>query len=130
MANANLKTFQENTGKKLTPKQMVMENFGGKQKLIDQLKDVLLKDEDESKDDYSKRVKRIPNKKLLRLYSFKELVNEKFGSKEKLIDQIVKNRLTLFGNQPPEYKTRLNNQGLGRLLDENSKLETLIAKQQ
>jgi hypothetical protein len=67
-----------------SPLSQVKDEFGGKDKLVDQL--VSLLETDETKEDLRKRLLGVANGKLLRLHRIASAVKTKFGSREKLIE--------------------------------------------
>jgi hypothetical protein len=95
-----------------SPLELVNDTFGGKDKLVDKL--VGLLESDESKEDLRKRLLGVANKKLLRLHRVASAVREKYGSRDKLLDQTA----TAIGRaKDKDYRTRLDDLSTARLLD-------------
>ena len=94
------------------PLEEVNDNFGGKDKLVEKL--VGLLESDEPKEELRKRLLAVANKKLLRLHTIASLVKEKYGSREKLLEQLA----TSTGRaKDKDYKTRLETFTTPRLVD-------------
>jgi hypothetical protein len=95
-----------------SPLEEVNDTFGGKDKLVDKL--VGLLESDEPKDELRKRLLAVANKKLLRLHGVASLVKEKYGSREKLLEQLVGST----GHaKDKDYRTRLDSWTTPRLVD-------------
>jgi hypothetical protein len=95
-----------------SPLEEVNDKFGGKDKLVEKL--VGLLESDEPKEELRKRLLAVANKKLLRLHSVASLVKEKYGSREKLLEQLA----TSTGRaKDKDYKTRLESFTTPRLVD-------------
>jgi hypothetical protein len=94
------------------------EALGGKDKLLDQVVDVLERG-DESKEELKARLKGAANSKLLRLLAMGKAVKERFGSKAKLIDALValENRA-----KDKDYRHKLETWPAARLLDRHDAL--------
>jgi hypothetical protein len=75
---------------KKPPLALVKEKYQGKQKLVDLVAGQLAPMEGESKDDLRTRLSGASNRKLLKLLDAQERVREIFGSKEKLVDELLK----------------------------------------
>jgi hypothetical protein len=99
---------------KLTPVQEVRQRFGSKAELAKQLLPVLERDEDVEAEDWERRVNTMSNKQLLRLMAVHELVKKRFGSKDKLVEAVVKLKFPN-GNEP--YAAKLSRTSTTRLLD-------------
>ncbi len=98
---------------KKSPFKRVMEEHGGKEKLVDAIVDVLERG-DEDKDALKTRLQTSSNSKLLRLYETATSVRERFGSKDKLVDAI----LHLMGRgKDKDYRQKLLTYSPARLLD-------------
>lgn len=74
---------------KQSPLQRVRAEHGSKEELVEKVLDVYEPDEDEDPLDFEERIETASNKKLLRLWDAHQTVQEEFGSKEGLIDQIT-----------------------------------------
>ena len=95
-----------------SPLEEVNDKFGGKDKLVEKL--VGLLESDEPKEELRKRLLAVANRKLLRLHSVASLVKEKYGSREKLLEQLA----TSTGRaKDKDYKTRLEGFTTPRLVD-------------
>jgi hypothetical protein len=97
-----------------SPKKDVTDQFGGKDKLVDKLSDLLERGE-ESKDELKARLLSASNSKLLRLHKIASDLKEGFaGSREKLVEAILG---TMNRVKDADYKTKLLAYTPGRLLD-------------
>jgi hypothetical protein len=93
-----------------SPLEVVNEKFGGKDKLVDKL--VGLLESDESKDELRKRLLAVANRKLLRLHQVASTVKEKYGSRDKLLEQATVGRA-----KDKDYRARLEAYSTSRLVD-------------
>ena len=98
---------------KKSPLQRVRDEHGSKEELVESLLDVLEVPEDEDPLDFEERLSTAPNKKLLRLWDYHELVDEKFGSRGGLIDKVTTAR---FPGGNPDYAAKLETMNLPRLV--------------
>ncbi len=73
---------------KKTPLQIVNQEHGGKEKLVDSLVEMLDRGE-ESKNDFRARLLAAANSKLLRLHSTMSEIKQRFGSTEKMLDAML-----------------------------------------
>jgi hypothetical protein len=96
-----------------TPLQVVNEQHGGKEKLVDKLVGLIEKGE-EGAEDIKERLRTVSNQKLLRLLEVAETVKEKYGSTEKLT-QVVADALGRA--KDADYVKRLSSYSPARLLD-------------
>src|SRR5207244_524218 len=96
-----------------TPLQVVNEQHGGKEKLVDKLVGLIEKGE-EGAEDIKERLRSVSNQKLLRLLEVAETVKEKYGSTEKLT-QVVADALGRA--KDADYVKRLSQYSPARLLD-------------
>ena len=96
-----------------TPLQVVNEQHGGKEKLVDKLVGLIEKGE-EGAEDIKERLRNVSNTKLLRLLEVAETVKEKYGSKDKLT-QVVADALGRA--KDADYVKRLAAYSPGKLLD-------------
>ena len=76
---------------KPSPLQIVKEKFGSKDKLVEVLTDLLEADEDESAEDFSERLKRVANAKLLHLHAVGTKVKE-LGGRDALVTTVAEQR--------------------------------------
>lgn len=98
---------------KKSPLQRVRDEHGSKEQLVDKLLDVLEVPEDEDPLDFEERLATSKNEKLLRLWDYHQLVDERFGSRQGLIDKVVTARFP-GGNE--DYATKLEGMHLPRLV--------------
>ena len=96
-----------------TPLQVVNEQHGGKEKLVDKLVGLIEKGE-EGAEEIKERLRNVSNQKLLRLVAVAETVKEKYGSTEKLT-QVVADGLGRA--KDADYVKRLGSYSPARLLD-------------
>ncbi len=98
---------------KKTPLQKVKDQFGSKDKLVDELVGILEPDEGESKDEFAARLKLVANAKLLHLHELGAKVTE-LGGRESLATKVAE----LQGQAKDEdYVEKLKTFSMGRLLD-------------
>jgi hypothetical protein len=95
-----------------SPLEVVNDDFGGKDKLVEKL--VGLLESDESKEDLRKRLLGVANKKLLRLHRVASAVREQYGSRDKLLEKTV---TTIGRAKDKDFHTRLESMSTSRLLD-------------
>src|SRR5687768_3773821 len=95
-----------------SPLEEVNDKFGGKDKLVEKL--VGLLESDEPKEELRKRLLAVANKKLLRLHGVASLVKEKYGSREKLLEQLADSTGRA---KDKDYKIRLESFTTPRLVD-------------
>jgi len=96
-----------------SPLQLVKDQYGGKDKLVDKLLGLVERGE-ESKDDLRTRLLAAPNSKLLRLLATTTEIKDRFGSKDKLVDAILGLKKRAKDN---DYREKLLGHTPGRLLD-------------
>jgi hypothetical protein len=99
---------------KKTPLEEVKEKFGSKENLVKELKGIFDKGklfQDRLNEDKGLRVS---NAKLLKLHKVATEVQERFGAREKLVDDLVK---VLGREKDGDFKSRFENWGLPRLWD-------------
>ena len=101
-----------------TPLHTVKTEFGSKEALVDALIPQLDRGADESDQDFKERLMRVSNRKLLTLLKREQDVRSAFGSREKLVDQIV----ALRTDSDAGLRDRLLSQSTGRLLSMHSGL--------
>ena len=100
---------------KKTPLQKVNDEFGSKEKLADKLIPLLDRPEDEDADTFAKRIRTASNKQLLRLWAAEQAVKERFGSRDKLVDAIVRGKFD--GKDNADYRAKIAPYSKSRLLD-------------
>lgn len=98
---------------KKSPLQMVKEQFGTKEKLVDKVVELIEKGKEE-RTALRERLLTASNKKLLRLHSIGEEVKRRFGTKEKLVEAflVLENRV-----KDLPYKEKLLTFSLPKLMD-------------
>lgn len=98
---------------KKTPLQIVKDQYGSKDKLIDAVAALVQPAEGESSDDHKKRLKYVSNAKLLHLLGVAEQAKQ-LGGRDGMVDAILKLK-----GQPKdhEYRDRLKKLSTGRLVD-------------
>jgi hypothetical protein len=97
-----------------TPMQLVHEEHGGKEKLVDKILGNLESDDEEDQADLKQRLLSASNKKLLRLAQSAQVLKEKYGSREKLVAKVAE---TLGRAKDADFVKRLDGYTQGRLLD-------------
>ena len=100
---------------KKTPLQQVKDEFGSKEALAKKLVAVLDPHEEEEHGEFERRIRTSSNKKLLRLWRAEEALQAGFGSKDALLDAIVKARFD--GHANADYRTKIATYATTRLLD-------------
>lgn len=95
-----------------SPLTQVNDEFGGKDKLVEKLVDLL--ETDESKEDVRKRLLGVANSKLVRLHKIASAVKTKFGSREKLVEDTASQ---LGRSKDKDYVARLGQYSTPRLVD-------------
>jgi hypothetical protein len=88
-----------------SPLALVKEKFGSKEKLVEKLAAMVEPMEGETRDDLKTRLRGVSNRKLLKLLAAEEKVQEIFGSKDKLVAEIV--QLERPGSKKPDEDFRL-----------------------
>ena len=102
---------------KKTPLKQVNEEFGGKDKLVDELLGMVKRPADTTKDEMKKRLRSQSNRKLLTLLSRERTVKKNYGNRDKLIDAIVKAGMGKDKAEDKVYRKRLTSHTTGQLLD-------------
>ena len=95
-----------------TPLHTVKNEFGSKEALVDALMPQLDRGADESEQDFKERLMRVSNRKLLTLHKREQALRSDFGSREKLVDQIIELRSDVDAG----LRDRLLSQSTGRLM--------------
>lgn len=98
---------------KNSPLQRVRDEHNSKEELVDKLLDVLEVPEDEDPLDFEERLATTKNKKLLRLWDYSQLVEDRFGSRQGLIDQVT---TAQFPGGNADYAATLEDLSLPRLV--------------
>lgn len=97
-----------------TPLEVVNEQHGGKEKLVDKVLGVLEQGDDEDRDDLRRRLLSASNKKLLRLLRIGETIRQRYGSTERLAQTVAQ---ALGRAKDSDYVKRLSGFTPARLLD-------------
>lgn len=100
---------------KQSPYQIVQDKHGSKAELAKKVYDLL--DHPEDKDEANEleaRVQTMSNRKLLRMWNAYQTLDDKFGSKEDLVDAVVKAR---FPGGNDDYAAKLEGFTVPKLLD-------------
>jgi hypothetical protein len=98
---------------KLSPLQRVRKEHGSKADLAKKVIGILdAGDEDQA--DFEHRINTMSNAKLLRLWNAHNTVQDKYGSKDALVEKIVKAR---FAGGNADYQAKISTFGLPKLLD-------------
>ncbi len=106
---------------KKTPLQVVKERFGSKEALAKELAPMLTRREGESVAELTERLSTVSNKKLLHLFDVETRMRERFGSREKLVDEIC--RLTFVGRKvDQDYRNKLLTFSTAKLMDRHAAL--------
>lgn len=98
-----------------TPQQIVKNQYENKALLVEQLMPLLDRGADETEAQFKERLMHVSNKKLLRLMQRAQLVQQKYGGREALVDKLVP--LLTGGRQDADLRNALLAQSTGRLLD-------------
>ncbi|MBN1944074.1 MAG: hypothetical protein JW797_00305 [Bradymonadales bacterium] len=99
---------------KLTPVQVVRQRFGSKAELSKLLLPLVDRDDGMEEAEFERRIKTASNRQLLRMYQVTQKIKRRFGSKEGLVDAIVRIK---FPNGNADYRAKLLRQRQTRLLD-------------
>lgn len=99
---------------KKSPLEIVKAEHGSKAELAKKVLAILERPEDEDAEDFEHRVQTMSNTKLLRLLAAHNLVQAKFGSREQLVDAIVKAR---FPGGNADYARKIGTFTLPKLVD-------------
>ena len=96
-----------------TPLQTVKEQFGSKDKLIDAVAGMLGKNKDEASE-LKESLRGSANSKLLRLHERMTVIQDRWGSVDKLVEAILTKKKRL---KDDDYRESLMTRTPGRLLD-------------
>jgi tyrosyl-tRNA synthetase len=111
---ATQKTTENNMSKAQSPLQLVRDQYGSKEKLAAKVLGILQKGEEEEQEAFEHRVHTMSNRKLMRLLAANETLTSKHGSREALVDKIVKAR---FPGGNADFAAKIGNYSIPRLLD-------------
>lgn len=98
-----------------TPLQTVNSQFGSKEDLVSKLVPLVERQADESDAALKDRLLRVPNSKLLRLWTRENTLRTKFGTREGLADAVAKLKAGA-GAVDANYRAKALKLGTGRLL--------------
>jgi len=99
-----------------SPLAVMKEKFGSKEKLVDRVAGLVTPLEGETKEDLKTRLKGASNSKLLKLLNTEEKVSELFGSKDKLVDDLLKLRRPGGKKPDADFRGSLAKKSKGELL--------------
>jgi len=102
---------------KKPPLKKVTEEFGNKDKLVDEILSWIKRPSEFTKDQFKKKLQSQSNKKLMTLLAREKTVKEKFGNRDKLIDAIAEAASNKKRSGDKEFKKQLANKTTGQLLD-------------
>jgi hypothetical protein len=102
---------------KKSPLKRVNEEFGGKDKLVDELLSLIKRPADVTKDEMKKKLRSQSNRKLMMLMAREQTVKKNYGNRDKLIDVIVKAGMGKNKAEDKVYRKRLAQLTTGQLLD-------------
>ncbi|MBN2529217.1 MAG: hypothetical protein JXR76_22700 [Deltaproteobacteria bacterium] len=112
---------------KKTPLQLINDRFGSKEKLVSELKAMFDKgDLFIERLNTDKGLASVANAKLLKLYDTAQVVKDKFGSRDKLIADLLDK---LGRAKDTGLKERFDNWGLPRLWDYHKSLSKKLKKE-
>jgi hypothetical protein len=100
-----------------TPLKRVNEEFGSKDKLVEELLGMIKRPADTSKDEMKRKLRSQSNRKLLTLLARERAVKQTYGNRDKLIDAIVKAGMGKEKSEDKVYRKRLATLTTGQLLD-------------
>jgi hypothetical protein len=99
---------------KLTPAQVVKQQYQSKADLAKQLIPLLEKPENLEQAEFERRIQVASNKQLLRLMRVTQTIKKRYGTKEALVEKLEKSK---FPKGNADYKTKLMKLHASRLLD-------------
>ena len=102
---------------KKSPLSRVNEEFGGKDKLVEELLGLIKRPSDVTKDEMKRKLRSQSNRKLMTLLSREQKVKKTYGNRDKLIDAIVKAGMGKGKAEDKVYRKRLAKLTTGQLLD-------------
>jgi hypothetical protein len=95
----------------------VNEEFGGKDKLVEELLGLIKRPADVTKDEMKRKLRSQSNRKLMMLMLRERTVKKDYGNRDKLIDAIVKAGMGKDKTEDKVYRKRLTKLTTGQLLD-------------
>jgi hypothetical protein len=102
---------------KKSPLKRVNEEFGGKDKLVEELLVLIKRPSEVTKDEMKKKLRSQSNRKLMTLMAREQAVKKTYGNRDKLIDAIVKAGMGKDKTEDKVYRKRLAKLTTGQLLD-------------
>ncbi len=102
---------------KKSPLAQVKDKFGSKDKLVEEILAAIPKPADTTKEELKKTLRAQSNRKLMTLLKRERTIQEKFGSRDKLVDSLVKARMGKAQKEDKEYRKAIASLSSGRLLD-------------
>lgn len=99
---------------KKSPLQRVRDEHGSKEELADKVLETLTAPEDEDPADFDHRIRTLSNRKLLRLWDAHQTVQDKYGSKDALVEKIT---TAQFSGGNEDYQNKISGFTLPKLLD-------------
>ena len=99
---------------KKNPLPRVRDEHDSKEALAQKVIGILQKPEDEEQAAFEHRINTLSNRKLLRLWEANQTLAEKWGSRDALVDKIVKARF-VGGNS--DYQQKISGYSLPKLID-------------
>lgn len=114
----------EDMANKKTPLQIVKDDHGSKDALVDKVAALVDREEGESEEEHKKRLKLVPNAKLLHLLAVGEKAKA-LGGRDGMVAKILELKKQ---TKDHEYADALKKQSLGRLIDTVQSLERAAKK--
>ncbi len=102
---------------KKIPMQQTKDQHGSKDKLVDAIAGLAKRPANLTKDQIKLKLRAQSNKKLLILLNREQTLKEHFGSRDKLIDTIIKSSVGKKKSEDKDYRKRLDSYTTGQLLD-------------
>lgn len=102
---------------RLSPRQLVEKEFGGRAALVDRLADDCDQLHGDTPSEMKSRLMGLSNRKLLRLYRVEQTVRERFGDRAKLVAHILERRKAAGQTADSDYEAKLDTYSKARLLD-------------
>ncbi len=102
---------------KKVPLQKVRDQFGSKDKLVDEILGMIKRPTDLSKEVFKRKLSSQSNRKLLILLDREQLLKKSYGSRAKLVDAIAKSKSVSKKAEDKDYRKRLDGMTTGQLLD-------------
>lgn len=114
----------DDMSKNKTPLQIVKDEHGSKDALVDKVAALVDRDEGESEEDHKKRLKLVPNAKLLHLHTVGERAKA-LGGRDAMVAKILELKKQA---KDHEYADKLKSLSLGTLIDKVESLERAAKK--